>query len=207
MFECREHRDGGVTLLLTPVLLLSLIAGTDVAAQEAASQAVPQQSTATASSGAERLEEVVVSGVRRSEQLSVDIKRYAPSIQDSISAEDIGKLPDTTIADSLQRITGVQIDRSGGEGSTINIRGLAQVHTFLNCEGFLTAGNIVSVQPDFTDIPSQLFAGADVIKAPTADLLNSGITGTVNLRTRQPNDLQQGWTLVGAADGTHGSSS
>jgi TonB-dependent receptor len=151
--------------------------------------------------------------VRFSQEASVELKRDASSIQDSISAEDIGKLPDTTISDSLQRITGVQINRSdgtnhvGGEASSINIRGLPEIGTFLNGEAFLTAGSIVTVQPNFSDIPAQLFAGADVIKSPTADILNSGITGTVNLRTRRPQDLQQGLTLVGAADGSHGSES
>jgi len=201
-------------LLTMPQALasLSVLMGSAPAlATEPADQAGPEQTSTVApttadqrAAGRESLTEVVITGVRRSEEDSVNLKRDAASIQDSISAEDIGKLPDATISDSLQRITGVQIDRSGGEGSSINIRGLPQVGTFLNGEAFLTTGSIVSVQPNFTDIPSQLFAGADVIKAPTADLLNSGITGTVNLRTRRPNDLQQGWTVVGAADGAHG---
>ena len=151
------------------------------------------------------LEEVVVTGVRASEQRSVELKRDAASIQDSISAEDIGKLPDRTIADSLQRITGVQINREGGEGTTVNIRGLPQVGTLLNGEAFLTSGSIVSVQPDFSDIPSQLFSGADVIKSPTANLLNAGITGTINLKTRRPFDLDPGWTTAVSAAVLHGS--
>lgn len=151
------------------------------------------------------LEKIVVTGVRASEQRSVELKRDAVMIQDSISAEDIGKLPDTTIADSLQRITGVQINREGGEGTSVNIRGLPQVGTLLNGEAFLTTGSIVSVQPDFGDIPSQLFAGADVAKSATASLLDAGITGTINLRTRRPNDLPQGWTLTGAASALRGS--
>ncbi len=150
------------------------------------------------------LEEVVVTGVRASEQQSVELKRDAASIQDSIAAEDIGKLPDRTIADSLQRITGVQINREGGEGTTVNIRGLPQVGTMLNGEAFLTAGSIVSVQPDFSDIPSQLFSGADVIKSPTANLLNAGITGTINLKTYRPFDLQPGWTTAVSAAVLHG---
>src|SRR3977135_3568812 len=151
------------------------------------------------------LEEIVVTGVRASEQRSVELKRNADVIQDSISAEDIGKLPDTTIADSLQRITGVQINREGGEGTSVNIRGLPQVGTLLNGEAFLTTGSIVSLQPDCGDIPSQLFAGADVSKSSTASLLDAGITGTINLKTRRPYDLQQGWTLAGAASALHGS--
>jgi len=157
---------------------------------------------------AKQLATVTVNGgIRASEELSVALKRDAASIQDSISAVDIGKLPDVTIADSLQRITGVQIDRSGGEGSTVNVRGLPQVGTTLNGETFLTAGQIVSAQPNFTDIPSQLFAGADVIKTPTASLLNNGITGSINLRTRRPWDLKNGWTFAGSADGEYGGTS
>lgn len=159
-------------------------------------------------------ETVVVTGIRASEQQAVDLKRNAASIQDSIVAEDIGKLPDTTISDSLQRITGVQIERSAGEGSTVNIRGLPQVGTLLNGEAFITpgtrnqfgtdTGGIVGAQPDFTALPAALFGGADVIKSPTASLYNAGITGTVNLKTRRPYDLDKGWTFTGAADVTHG---
>jgi TonB-dependent receptor len=150
------------------------------------------------------VETVVVLGVRGAEQKAIDLKRTAITIQDSIAAEDIGKLPDVTISDSLQRITGVQIDRSAGEGSAVNIRGLPQVGTLLNGEDFVTSNNIVGVQPNFTDIPSSLFAGADVIKSPTASLIDNGITGTVNLRTRRPSDLNEGWTVAGTLNGTVG---
>jgi TonB-dependent receptor len=149
-------------------------------------------------------ETVVVTGIRASEAKAVDLKRSATSIQDSIVAEDIGKFPDATISDSLQRITGVQIDRSAGEGSTVEIRGLPQVGTLLNGEVFVTADTIDSVQPNFTDIPATLFSGADVVKSSTANMLNAGITGTINLKTRRPFDLNEGFTFSGNVDGTHG---
>src|SRR3954465_6077693 len=88
--------------------------------------------TTPASAAAVQPDEVVVTGIRAAQQRAVSIKRNAASVVDAISAEDIGKLPDVTIADSLQRIPGVQILRSAGEGSTINIRGLPQVTTLLN---------------------------------------------------------------------------
>ena len=163
------------------------------------------QQVAVAQDEQPKLEEVVVTGVRAAERKAIDLKRDAPSIQDSIAAQDIGKLPDTTIADSLQRITGVQIDREAGEGTAVNIRGLPEVGTLLNGEAFLTTSTIVGVQPDFGDIPSQLFAGADVVKSPTASLLNAGISGTINLKTRRPYDLRDGWTVSASADGSHGS--
>ncbi len=94
-----------LSMLVTQVILASLPSHRAAAAQEA-----------------DTLEEVIVSGVRAAEQKAVQLKHDAASIQDSIAAEDIGKLPDTTIADSLQRITGVQINRVGGEGTSVNTR-------------------------------------------------------------------------------------
>lgn len=156
---------------------------------------------ATAPAGGD---EIIVTGIRASQQRAVTLKRDAVSVQDSISAEDIGKLPDVTISDSLQRIPGVQIRRDAGEGSSINIRGLPEVTTLLNGEQYLGANSINSVQPNFNDVPSQLFSGADVIKSSTANLLNAGITGTVNLRTRRPFDLKSGFTAALDGEGQEG---
>ena len=75
----------------------------------------------------EEAEEIIVTGVRASLEKSIEVKRNAASVVDVITAEDIGKLPDTTIADSLQRVTGIQIQRSAGEGSRINVRGSSSV--------------------------------------------------------------------------------
>lgn len=161
-------------------LILASMVNADVQAQGAPA---PQ---------ADELNEIVVTGVSASERVSIELKRDAPRIQDSIAAEDIGKLPDSTIADSLQRIPGVQIDRDAGEGTTVEVRGLPQVGTLLNGETFLTTGTIASAEPDFNDIPSQLFSGADVYKSSNAGLLSTGITGTINLRTFRPFDLKPG---------------
>ena len=147
---------------------------------------------------------IIVTGIRASQQRAVNLKRNATSVTDSISAEDIGKLPDVTISDSLQRIPGVEIRRDAGEGSSINIRGLPEVTTLLNGEQYLGANSINSVQPNFNDVPSQLFSGADVIKSSTADLLDAGITGTVNLRTRRPFDLKSGFTFAADGEGQYG---
>src|SRR5690554_555597 len=150
------------------------------------------------------VEEVVVRGVRAAQVTSVSIKRDAASVVDGISAEDIGKLPDVTISDSLQRIPGVQIRRSAGEGSSVNIRGLPQVVTQLNGEQYLGANSVVSTQPNFGDIPSQLFKGADIHKSSTANLGNTGITGTVNLKTYRPFDFDEGFTFAGGAELQYG---
>lgn len=145
------------------------------------------------------LEEVVVTGVRAAQESAVNIKRDADSVVDAIAAEDIGKLPDVTITDSLQRISGVQIRRSAGEGTSLNIRGMPQVLTTLNGESYLGANSLTTVQPNYSDIPSQLFSGAEVAKAQTASMNAGGITGIVNLKTYRPFDFDDGFTISGAA--------
>ncbi|UTF61604.1 TonB-dependent receptor [Gilvimarinus sp. DA14] len=150
------------------------------------------------------LEEVVVTGVRAAQENSVNIKRDADSVVDAISAEDIGKLPDVTITDSLQRISGVQIRRSAGEGTALNIRGLPQVLTTLNGESYLGANSLTTVQPNYSDIPSQLFSGAEVAKSQTASMNAGGITGIVDLNTYRPFDFDEGFTISGAVNGTYG---
>lgn len=151
------------------------------------------------------VEEVIVTGTRASLERSIDVKRNAASVVDVITAEDIGKLPDTTIADSLQRVTGVQIQRSAGEGSRINIRGSSNVALLLNGEQFLSAGNLTGVQPDLTDIPSTMVSAIEVLKSTTASTLTGGLTGTVDLQTHKPLNLKEGLTLTGQVNGGTGS--
>lgn len=148
--------------------------------------------------------DIVVTGIRASQARAIEVKRNADSVVDAISAQDIGKLPDVTISDSLQRIPGVQIRREAGEGGAVNIRGLPQVTTLLNGEQFLGANSVTTVQPNFTDIPSQLFSGATVFKSPTASLQQAGLSGTVDLLTRRPFDLKRGLTISAAAEAQYG---
>ena len=149
-------------------------------------------------------QEIVVTGIRGSQEKSVELKREAVAIVDAISAEDIGKLPDVTIVDALQRISGVQIQRSAGEGATVNIRGLPQVVTLLNGEQYLSPGNLGSAQPNLNDIPAQLMNAVVVYKS--TDLRNalSGISGTIDLRTRRPFDLGDGLTVSGTGEYARG---
>jgi TonB-dependent receptor len=151
------------------------------------------------------LSDVTVIGVREAQIRAIEVKRLAPSIQDSISAESIGQLPDTTITDALQRITGVQINRDGGVGTSVDVRGLPQVGTMLNGEVFITPDQIDSQQPDFTTLPATLFNQVDVIKSPTAAQTETGITGSLNLHTFRPWDLPHGFTYSYTADAERGS--
>ena len=150
------------------------------------------------------LETITIVGVRESQIRAIEVKRQAPNIQDSISAESIGELPDVTITDALQRITGVQIDRDAGVGTQVDVRGLPQVGTMLNGEVFITPDQIDSQKPDFTTLPATLFNQVDVIKSPTAGQVAGGISGSLNLHTYRPWDLPHGFTYSYAADGERG---
>ena len=176
---------------------------TSAAAENAGAEGPAQQAGPTA----DELQEVTVTGVRASQIRAIEIKRLAPSIQDSISAENIGQLPDVTITDALQRITGVQINRDAGVGSSVDVRGLPQVGTMLNGEVFITPDQIDSQQPDFTTLPATLFNQVDVIKSPTAGQTASGISGSLDLHTYRPWDLPHGFTYNYSADGERGSTS
>ena len=144
--------------------------------------------------------DIVVTGIRASQAKSIDIKRNSDAIVDAISAQDIGKLPDVTIVDSIQRIPGVQIQRSAGEGATVNIRGLPQVVTLLNGEQYLSPGNLGSAQPNLNDIPAQLLGGVVVYKSQDLRNAVSGVSGTIDLRTRRPFDFQDGLTVSGQGE-------
>jgi TonB-dependent receptor len=161
--------------------------------------------TAPAAREIGELGDITVVGVRQSQIRSIEAKRSAASIQDSISAESIGQLPDATITDALQRITGVQINRDGGVGTSVDVRGLPQVGTMMNGEVFISPDQIDSQQPDFTTLPATLFNQVDVIKAPTAAQTSSGISGSLNLHTFRPWDLPSGFTYSYAADAERGS--
>ena len=165
--------------LLTGISIASLLLAGQAFAQDAA--AAPQEAPADDTAA------IVVTGVRASLSSAQSIKRNSDVIVDSIVAEDIGKLPDRNVAEALQRITGIQIQRSFGEGSLVAIRGLSQVRTEINGRDVFTAngGRTLSLE----DVPSELLAGVDVYKNPSADLIEGGIGGLINLRTRKPFDF------------------
>ena len=170
-----------------------------------AKKADGQTDASDASKSATNLSAVNVTGVRASQMRAIDVKRDAVNIQDSITAENIGALPDTTITDSLQRVTGVQINRDAGVGTSVDVRGLPQVGTMLNGEVFITADQIDSQQPDFSMLPSTLFHGVDVLKSPTASTTDGGISGAIDLHTYRPWDLPSGFTYSYSANGERGS--
>src|SRR6516162_7282860 len=218
----KVHRRHPVSIAVSMALLAAAAASATAAestaapAENAGAQGPAQQNgpttpaTGTGSAATDegpkksQLETVTVTGVRVSQERAIEVKRLAPSIQDSISAESIGQLPDTTITDALQRITGVQINRDGGVGTSVDVRGLPQVSTMLNGEVFITPDQIDSQQPDFTTLPATLFNQVDVIKSPTAAQTASGISGAIDLHTYRPWDLPTGFTYSYSLNGERG---
>ena len=170
-----------------------------------AAYAQEQESTnPTASSDDPLVEEVIVRGVRASQSKAIDIKRESSTVVDAIVAEDIGKLPDTTITDSLQRVTGVQIKREANEGTSLNIRGMPQVLTTLNGEQFLSPWNITDVGANFADVSASMISGVDVYKSQTASQIPGGISGVVDLKTIKPLSLENGLTAKFRAEASQG---
>ncbi|KQY86853.1 hypothetical protein ASD35_18960 [Pelomonas sp. Root1444] len=137
---------------------------------------------------AQRLEPVVVTGTRASVESAAERKRRSDDIVDAILAEEINRLPDLSVADAVQRITGVQITRDRGEASVASVRGLVQVETTLNGRELFTAGFGRAL--DYADVPSDMLAGIDVYKSSAASRIEGGLGGTVDLRTRQPFDFR-----------------
>ena len=135
--------------------------------------------------------EVVVTGFRSSLRNAIAQKRTSDQIVESISAEDIGKLPDNSIAESIARLPGVTAQRLDGRDSSISIRGLAPDFstTLLNGREQVSTGNNRSAE--FDQYPSELIAGVVVYKTPEAGLVGQGLSGTVDLRTIRPLDYKK----------------
>ncbi len=161
---------------------------TDTAGGTTSPQGTPAGSDPTAANPQVENEEgeIIVTGFRQSLQNAQNIKRNASEIVDSIVAEDIGKLPDNNLVEALQRVPGIQITRNRGEGASISIRGLTQVNTLVNGrEAFSDNGRSLSLE----QIPAEVLAGIDVYKNPSATLIEGGLGGVVNLKTRRPFDF------------------
>ena len=133
----------------------------------------------------EQKDEIVVSGVRQSIESSIDDKRRSNGIKDSITAEDIGQLANDNISEALQRITGVQVDRTDdGEGKGVQIRGLSENNVQLN--GETISGTAAERGVNFQDLPAELFSGVEILKTQAADAIEGSLGGTINLQTRAP---------------------
>ncbi len=135
------------------------------------------------------LGEITVTGVRGAIEQAISVKKNSNEIVEAISAEDIGKLPDNSIADSLARLPGITAQRVSGVDSLISIRGFSGDFngTLLNGREQVSTGDNRAV--DFDQYPSELISGLVVYKTPEASLVGQGISGTIDLQTVRPLDF------------------
>ena len=179
---------GGVSTLAIVALAGPAMAQT--AAPAAPAAAAPSDSTV-----------VVVTGIRGSLQRSMNIKKNADGVVDGISAEDVGKYPDTNLADSLQRVTGVSINRVSGEGEQITVRGFGPGYNSVTVDGRIMPATAIGVIGsgqggdlaqgntrafDFSQIASDGVQAVQVYKTGRADIDSGGIGATINVATLQP---------------------
>ena len=171
-------------------------ATTDAAAKTKKPAAKPDDAT--------NLDKVVVTGIRRGIERSIDTKKNATSIVEAVSAEDIGKLPDISIAESIARLPGLAAQRVAGRAQVISVRGLSPDFstTLLNGRELVSTGDNRSVE--FDQYPSELMAGVTVYKTPDAGLVGQGLSGTIDMRTVRPLDFGDSVSVV-SARGTHNS--
>ncbi|MEC7134385.1 MAG: TonB-dependent receptor plug domain-containing protein, partial [Pseudomonadota bacterium] len=151
-------------------------------------------SSATAQETEKDIEVIQVSGIRSSVQESMGIKRDSAGVVDAISAEDIGTFPDTNLAESLQRITGISISRNNGEGSQVTARGFGPDFNMVTLNGRTMPGSALpggggaanSRAFDFSDLASESVRAVEVYKTGRASIATGGIGATVNIRTARP---------------------
>ncbi|GAC34580.1 TonB-dependent receptor [Paraglaciecola polaris] len=157
------------------------------------------QENAPATGASEDIEQISVVGIRSSIASSVARKQESGQMADVITAEDIGKFPDLNVAESLQRIPGIQISRSRGEASGVSIRGLDEVATLLNGRNYFGGGSELSINrfASFEDIPAELVGSVVVYKSVSADILEGGIGGVVDIERTDALSLS-GPTIAGS---------
>jgi TonB-dependent receptor len=186
----RQLKKTAVSLAAAQVAVLwSSVAMAQATAPAAPAPAASAVATAT-------LETIVLSGQRAALLSAQKRKQQADEVVDSIVADDIGRLPDRSVTEVLQRIVGVSMDRTMSrgdpehysvEGSGVLIRGLTYVRSELNGRDSFSANSGRALS--FEDVPPELLAGVDVYKNPSAEQIEGGIAGIVNLRTSMPFDF------------------
>ncbi|HKB89291.1 MAG TPA: TonB-dependent receptor [Opitutaceae bacterium] len=153
----------------------------------ALAQDKPAEEKTSSSDQAVVLDQFVVTGIRASVTKALDVKRASVNLVDAIVAEDIGKFPDNNVIEALQRLPGVQVtDRASGQIATVTIRGMTDVSTTINGRNVFTAsGQALSLQ----DIPASLLGQVDVYKSRSANLIETGIAGQIDIHTHRPFDF------------------
>ena len=175
----------------------------------------PPQSTSQTTAKSDELQEIVITGFRESLESALNRKRDSIQPIESVVAEDLGKMPDQNVSESLERLPGVSINRAGGKGTQVLIDGLGNNLITLNGEVLLTGreiyvagessgggGNAGLQYASLEGIPSEEIGGIDVIKNPTARNREGGLGGIIDIKTRSPLAQDMGLNLAGNLRGT-----
>jgi len=198
----RPHRHclyHGIAL----ALLLPATAWSQQATATAPASTAVGQAAAAADDDPIDLQTVQVSGVRAALARSTELKRDASTVQDSISALELGRFPDDNVADSLSHITGVSITRTaGGEGQKVSVRGLGPEYTLTTFNNRILATDGAGRDFAYDVLPSDVISGADVVKGAQAALTEGAIGGLINLRSASPFD-NKGQHAIVRAEGDH----
>lgn len=175
--------------------------------QEEGQEAGPQETAGDASQDLSQVEDIIITGRRAALEAATERKRKSETIIDSVVADEAGKLPDNSITEVLQRVAGVTIvrfaalgdpDHFSVEGSGVQVRGLSGVASRLNGREIFSANNGRALL--WGDVTPELMAAVDVYKASTADLIEGGTGGQIDLRTKLPFDYSDGWHVAGTAE-------
>jgi TonB-dependent receptor len=206
-----RHQHTGIETIARNLLRAGLVGGVSTLALAAS---IGHAQTAPAGGSGEDV--VVVTGVRGSLQRSMNIKRNATGVVESITSEDIGKYPDTNLAESVQRIPGVSIDRTNGEGSKVTVRGFGPGFNLVTLNGRVMPTASIDVVGtanafagggsrnfDFSNIAADGVSGFDVYKTGKADIASGGIGATLNIKTLRPIG-KAGMTGSFSVKGLHG---
>jgi iron complex outermembrane recepter protein len=157
-----------------------------------------QTAPTTPAADAQKIEAVTVTGIRRGIEAAISQKRNSDSIVEAISAEDIGKLPDASVAESISRLPGVASQRSGGRAQQISIRGLSSDFAGALLNGREQASTGDSRGVEFDQYPSELLGSVLIYKTPNGGLVGQGLSGTIDMRTVRPLDFAKRQVAVSA---------
>ena len=165
-----------------------------------------QTGPSTQPAAADASQTVTVTGIRRGIENAINIKKNADSIVEAISAEDIGKLPDVSVAEAISRLPGLstQRDKQTGRAASVSVRGLAPDFTTGTLNGREQASTSDSRGVNFDQFPAELLGGVLVYKSPVADQLNQGLGATIDLRTVRPLDFAKRTAAVNYRKQTSG---
>jgi len=185
------------TLSCAIIAALTTIA-TLPAVAETETKKVEELKKVQATKKAAEIEVIEVTGFLNSASQQRNFKRYSENISDGIFAEDMGKMPDENIAEAMQRITGVGIDRVNGEGSTVTIRGVDPSLNQVNMNGVTVTNGGDDNAVDFSSMSADMLRSIEVIKSPSAHHDEGSLGGTINLQTWRPLELNERKASVSA---------